>query len=138
MRAQDMVQGTKEKLLFLDSEYERIVREREIVQASLSIYERDAAAEGDARSAPKPPTQAKILTDAMYEVLSEDHPLHRKEILNGVRGKGVVITAKDALRSITLHLSQDQRFESVGNGEWQLVGHSQPDAPNTTRMRLIK
>ena len=138
MKSQDMAQGTRERLAFLDNEYERIVRDREILRASLSIYERDIAAEGDARSAPKPPTQAKILTDAMYEVLLEDQPLHRKEILNGVKGKGVVITAKDVLRSVTLHLSQDQRFESVGNGEWQLVGHSKPDAPNATRMRLIK
>lgn len=133
MQPQAMVQSIRNKLEAWDIEYERIVRERESLQIVLEIYERDIDDGSSVRATPRPPTQQEVLTNAMFEVLSEEQPLHRKEILTRVKAKRVVITAKDALRSITYHLSQDQKFESVGDGAWQLVGYAKSDAPNAAK-----
>ena len=136
MDAKVMVRGIRQKLKELDVEHERIVQERDGLQTALSIFERDID-NRDRGGTAKPPTYQDTLRQAIYEVLSAEQPLHRIEILKRVKAMDVPITAKNELRTITYHLSRDQRFENVGKGTWQLVDDAQSETPNTERMRLI-
>ena len=133
-RREQMVQEIDKKLKELDAEFERIVQERNTLRDARSILLRDK----DAGATRKPPTYQDTVRQAICEVLAAEQPLHRKDILKRVKARGTPITAKDELRTITYHLSRDDRFENVSKGTWQLAEDAKSETPNDGRMRLIK
>lgn len=69
------------------------------------------------------PGKALAVPDAMEEVLGEEQPLHRNQIMERVRDeKGIFLNPTDPVRAISYHLSTDDRFKSVkfGKGVWAL------------------
>jgi len=137
MKPDIMVQGIMEKSQELDIEQDRIVEERKGLLTVLSIFERDA--DGDSLTpAPKEPTYGEELVEAMREILSEEQPLHRKEILNRAKARGIVFTAKNELRTVGYYLSREHHFKNVSRGTWALVGYGESDAPSTAKMRLVE
>ena len=67
------------------------------------------------------------ITAAIYDLLVADRPLHRQEILEKLGAQEFYVSGKDKLGTISAYLSTDQRFASVGKGQWTLA-----DAPSKT------
>ena len=68
---------------------------------------------------PAHPTSEGIRS-AIYAVLSDDSPLHRKVILERVLERGLQVGGQDPLTHISAHLSKDDRFRGIGDGYWSL------------------
>ena len=64
------------------------------------------------------------LRDAIYGILSAEHPLHRRTIHDRLLEKGVRIGGRDPVNNVGAHLSLDDRFMSLGMGLWDLVEQS--------------
>ena len=69
------------------------------------------------------------IRSTIHTILSAESPLHRKVILEKVLNGGVHIGGKTTLRTLAAHLSDDDRFEAVGGGNWALSR----DAADTIR-----
>ncbi len=69
----------------------------------------------------------RVLADAIYEILTEERPLHRQTILNRAVAKGIVFTAKKPISHVSQILTCDPRFERARNqygfrnGFWTLA-----------------
>ena len=75
----------------------------------------------DAVQLPTEGTYTAELTSAIYEMLIEGRPLHRKTILDRVVEAGIHVSGQDKLRTLSAHLSHDQRFVPATRGEWTLA-----------------
>ncbi len=64
--------------------------------------------------------QAQALRDSIYEILSEQHPLHRRTIYDKLVERGIKVGGQDPVNNVGAHLSRDARFRNVGRGEWDL------------------
>ena len=64
----------------------------------------------------------QVMADAIYEVLKEERPLTRREILDRVIEKGVLIGEVHPLKRVSEILTADERFEKVPDkrGFWTL------------------
>ena len=71
---------------------------------------------------PQNETLKTQLTNAIYECLLREGPLHRKTILDRVSHMGIQIGVKSPLSSLASYLSIDERFVNVGKGIWALAG----------------
>ena len=71
---------------------------------------------------PQDETFKTQLTNAIYEALLREGPLHRKTILDRVSHMGIQIGVKNPLSSLASYLSIDERFANVGKGIWALAG----------------
>ena len=120
MKPESMVQGILEKLKKVDAEYERLVRERESLYVTLALFEREVAKQPSLHTTDKPSTYENDIRSTIYEILSEEQPLHRKDILERVKSKAVPVTAKNPIKLIAYHLSRDNRFKNVARGTWAL------------------
>ncbi len=64
---------------------------------------------------------AKTIRNAMVEIFQEHgSAMHYGSLLPLLLRKGVEVNGKDPLRLVAAHLSNDDRFVSVGNGVWGL------------------
>ena len=63
------------------------------------------------------------IRDAIYGILSDEHPLHRRVILERLIERGVHIGGVTPINSLSAHLSTDDRFSSVEEtkGTWTLT-----------------
>ena len=80
-------------------------------------------------------TYAQELTDAIYDTLSSERPLHRVNILGKVSERGVHVGGSKPVNSIGSYLSTDPRFKNCGRGMWTLTEEPQavdntPDVPD--------
>ena len=64
---------------------------------------------------------AVSLRDAIHEILSEDRPLHRRAIHDRLVERGVRISGRAPVNNVGAHMSLDDRFKSLGDGEWTLA-----------------
>ena len=64
---------------------------------------------------------AATITDAIEQVLLEERPLHRSEILARVSARGVYVGGTKPIASLGSYLSVDNRFKNVGRGVWTLT-----------------
>ena len=68
------------------------------------------------------PATSKNLAEVAYQRLSrEGRPMHRKLLYDYLIGAGVSVGGQNPVGNMTAHMSQDARFESVGDGSWGLV-----------------
>ena len=67
------------------------------------------------------------IADTMYEVLEELGPLHRQQILNEVKRRGVYVGA--GMKTIGAYLSSDDRFENVSRGVWAAADSAEESVP---------
>ena len=65
-------------------------------------------------------TYAQELTDAIYDTLSSERPLHRTAILERVTEHGIHVGGAKPINSIGSYLSTDRRFKNCGRGMWTL------------------
>lgn len=67
-------------------------------------------------------TFTEELTTAIYDILLEERPLRRQTILERLAEREIYVGGKDSLRTLSAHLSNDNRFkaESDRRGYWTL------------------
>ena len=109
----------------------RIEKELEALHIAIRINnERDGRI--DANDGRRTSTYAQELTDAIYDVLLKDRPLHRAAILEKVIQHGIHVGGSKPVNSIGSYLSTDQRFKNCGRGMWTLEQEpeEQHSAPN--------
>ena len=91
---------------------------------------------------PGEPTHTEQVANAIEEVLTEEQPLHREEILNRVIEKNsVAITTKNHLETISQSLSRNKdRFVNVekGKGIWALVGYVPESSDEPGYLKVVK
>lgn len=76
-----------------------------------------------ARQIDEPSQPAKGVRNEMMAILTEaGQPLHYRELYDRLLARGVVVSGKDPAKNVGAHLSNDSRFESLGNGRWGLAG----------------
>lgn len=90
-----------------------------------------------------PPEQSRTsnLGDAIYEILSTERPLHRRQIYE--RQVEMGISAR-SFTTVGAQLSSDPRFKSVGGGKWDLTdlpvrdesegAHARPEQSRTSNL----
>ena len=109
---------------------------RELISSVRSGILSMGAAEGDASETSLPVkelTQNELLDNAIEEVLTEEQPLHRNLILDGVKEKGVHMTAANPLNTLSQRLTLSERFLNVSKGTWALVDY----IPNVSRAESV-
>ena len=101
-----------------ESKKHKIEKELESLHTAIRInQERGSSVDaGDRRAS----TYAQELTDAIYDALLSERPLHRTDILGRVDERGVHVGGRKPVNSIGSYLSTDQRFKNCGRGMWTL------------------
>ena len=71
----------------------------------------------------KPPRQSfsALITDAIESMLTEERPLHRKDILHRLEQNFSYIGGSDPLTTLGAMLSRDRRFKNAKRGYWTLT-----------------
>ena len=110
----------------------KIDKELESLHVAIRInQERSSGIDASGRRAS---TYAQELTDAIYDTLLSERPLHRMAILGKVAQRGIHVGGTKPVNSIGSYLSTDQRFKNCGRGMWTLTEEPQavdniPDIP---------
>ena len=124
MKASLVLQSLRAKALELDELYKTVSRQRDAIHEVIAMYEQDT----DEMHVSGDVTYKEELTDTIESILQEEHPLHRSEILDKVREKGIYIGGASPLNSLSSYLSTDPRFKTAtGKGMWTLVVNADAD-----------
>lgn len=95
----------------------KIDAELEGLQVSIDLVVERLEETGDVEA-----TQAKVIRNAIVQILvSHRSPLHYTDIFERLQIAGIEVKGKDPLRNVSAHLSNDQRFTSIGKGYWGLA-----------------
>ena len=105
-----------------ESKKHKIEKELEALHTAIRINQERGSSAGDRRTS----TYAEELTDAIYDALLSERPLHRMDILGKVAERGVHVGGSKPVNSIGSYLSTDQRFKNCGRGMWTLAEEPQP------------
>ena len=84
----------------------------------------------DSGAVPQPSAHRHSLTVEIYNILCEERPLHRRDLLDRVRSLGIYVGGENPMNTFGAYLSQDKRFVSVGKGVWTLVEEPPARSPN--------
>jgi hypothetical protein len=92
---------------------------------------------------PKDAPPAKEIRNTMVEILREQGTaMHYGELHQGLTARGVEVKGKDPRRNIAAHLSNDDRFRSLGGGIWDLRRRTDPNPmannPQSGERRVIE
>ena len=60
------------------------------------------------------------ITSAIHEVLTDESPLHRAEILVRIQDRGIHVGGLVPVDNMSSYLSMDRRFRAAGKGYWTL------------------
>ena len=86
--------------------------------------------QGEGAHARPEQSRASNLGDAIYQILTAEHPLHRQEVHRRLEEMGMRIPGQSPINNVGAHLSLDPRFMSVGRGVWDLADPPQDDEPS--------
>ena len=102
----------------LEAKKRQIDKELEAVHIVIRInQERTSEVDAGGR---RSSTYAQELTDAIYDTLLSERPLHRTGILERVTERGIHVGGTNPVNSIGSYLSTDPRFKNCGRGMWTL------------------
>lgn len=98
-------------------------KRRDLLMELLAHYETESVGTPaeETRAADMP---AKLVRNAAVEVLRDSGPLHYKMILVRLEERGISVNGKDPARNLNAHLSNDERFVSLGEGRWTLTARN--------------
>ena len=103
-----------------ERKYNQLSREVEVWREALALAECGPETPG-AEPSVRPPSYSEAVSDAIADILRDGEPKHRREILEQVEKKGIVVGGARPINNISARLSQDPRFSSAGNGNWKLT-----------------
>ena len=76
------------------------------------------------------PTDSRILRNALYQRLQfEEKPIHRNDLYQHLVNLGIHVNGDNPVNNMTAHMSNDARFESVGEGMWGLYEWTHIEMP---------
>ena len=110
----------------LEEKKRKIDEQYRNVAAALRYFE-------ESKKGPHPPPEESStsnLGDAIYEILSTERPLHRREVHNRLLEMGMKIPGQSPINNVAAHLSKDPRFKRGGGGVWDLADPPQDDEPS--------
>ena len=73
----------------------------------------------------------RSIDDRIHEVLSERGPLTRRELYSHLEGIGVRIGGLEPLGNLSVRLSSNPRFVSIGGGQWDLIDRVESEVTET-------
>ncbi len=106
----------------LEAKKQKIDKEFEALHLVIRLNQERSSGIASGRRAS---TYAQELTDAIYDILLSERPLHRMAILGKVTERGVHVGGSKPVNSIGSYLSTDQRFKNCGRGMWTLTEEPQ-------------
>ena len=106
------------KINKLESDIDSMTRSIEIVEHS----------QVDFVSTPQAGTLTEQVTNLVEQLLADQGPLHRRELLRLTLESGIHFGSEDQLNTFASYLARDERFVSNGHGVWRLASSDdQPD-----------
>ena len=118
------IQWLRKKLEAAQAERARIDEVVNAIATTIDFIEQQEGTE------PQAANPAKELRNAMWKILQEEgQPLHYREIYRRLRIKDIDVPGKDPIKNTGAHLSNDERFKSLGGGKWALMSWQQPTPP---------
>lgn len=141
MNNESTINALKDAIQEVEDRKRRIDADHRALVATLRYFERQEQGQQELQPSPQYESDGNSsasqspneLRDAMYDILSTEGPLHRSFIHQRLREKGVRIPGRDPISNISAHLSNDDRFRSVGRGMWGLVNPSEDNMEIETR-----
>ena len=115
MAKMDTIADLRKVLAELEEERDVLAKNIESVRNTVNLLESRNAVTST------PAQQAQTLRDSVYQILSEQHPLHRRTIFDRLIERGIPVGGVDPVNTVGAHLSKDERFKNVGRGQWDLV-----------------
>ena len=152
MKPQDVViQCIDSELEWREAKHRKLEREMQLLRDTRTLFlacpsqGTDNGATGVAQEQ-KADTVTSQITDAVYQVLLADRPLHRGVIAERLQTMGIYLSGKDEqerVQYLASFLSRDNRFKPVGRenprrrGEWTLADIlAEPIAAQMTVIKL--
>ena len=78
-----------------------------------------------------PSSSPQTIKDAVRARLAQEgKPMHRKDLYDHLQQLGIRVNGQNPVGNMTAHMSQDDRFESVGDGRWGLRQWTHPAKRN--------
>jgi hypothetical protein len=114
------IQDLRQELAALKESQRLISEQVELLERTINLLDsrRNANTSG---TRPRKSTYANQLTDAMLEILTEERPLHRRDILHRLEGKGIYVGGSNKQGAIGSYLSISPLFKNVAKGTWTLT-----------------
>ena len=119
MSTQAAIRRLKQAVKTFEAQGTEIQKRREAAEIMIAYLENE---QDQIPVAPR--NKSKVVRHAIYAVLNDAGlPLHRKEIYERMKARGISIESKDPVHNLGVHLSVDPRFSFVKNepGVWELV-----------------
>ncbi len=103
----------------MEEESEDIARRMASIRVAIEEVEN---AHDDFITSPQRDSHRMELTNAMYSILLEEQPLHRRTILERVKERRIYVGGvQGGMNTLATYLSTDERFKNVGRGVWALA-----------------
>ena len=147
----DMKKGLEQMISAADAEITRLAESRagmvkalnELDLGRIQPFGTDGRPAGSVMATvPRELTHSEQVASAIEEVLREEQPLHRDDILTRVvEKKSVPISTKNPLETISQSLSRNKdRFVNVekGKGIWALVGYVPESSDEPGHLKVVK
>ncbi len=111
----------------VDSQLSRDPRFRNVGKGMWDLSEPPARDESKRPRIRPEPSRVSNLGDGIYQVLTTERPLHRRQVYERLEEMGMTIPGQDPVNNVGAHLSLDPRFMSVGGGVWDLADPPERD-----------
>lgn len=111
----------------VDSQLSRDPRFRNVGKGMWDLSEPPARDETESPDAVFKHIRTNSVGDAIYEVLTAERPLHRRQVHERLVEMGMTIPGRDPVNNVGAHMSLDPRFMSVGGGVWDLADPPERD-----------
>lgn len=99
---------------------ETLQSELNALEVALTIARRKVEEEDQSEQG-SPAARSKTIRNTMVEILKgTGQPMHYGDIHKALEERGVKVPGQDPRKNVGAHLSNDERFESLGSGRWQL------------------
>ena len=113
--------GLHEVKQFAAMQLEILRQKRGDIDDEISELERFLGIAQEQRPSHAEGTYTAGITAAIYDLLVAVRPRHRQDILEKLEAQEFYVSGKDKLGTVSAYLSTDQRFASLGKGQWTLT-----------------
>jgi len=118
MSKESTIRDLRARAKKLEATKRQIDKDVEAIFTTLRIFENDRAC-GVSRE--KTSSHAQELTDTIFDILTTSRPLHRKNIFELLKVRGIHVGGQIPVNTVGSYLSTDDRFKNVGRGIWDLA-----------------
>ena len=122
MSRESTIRDLRVKVKQLEAKKREIDKQVENLHGAIRVFEQNGDAEDEGRS-----SYEREMSDAMFDILTDERPLHRNIILDRVQERGIQVGGRKPVNTIGSYLSIDDRFSNVARGIWTLAEEPQSD-----------